>query len=158
MRNREELYADSLLFIDDATLVASAPHELQLMMDNFSNACFLFYMTIMAVIEQFCYLGSTVSNNLLLDAEINKIIVLAKRRLCLGSSVLEFKIARLTTKAKMYVFQSSILSTLLYRADLENLCKTGFYMRCLHNILGISLLGMKMQSNKRARARNCVIA
>ncbi|XP_063629402.1 uncharacterized protein LOC134800778 [Cydia splendana] len=94
-RHREDLFVDSLLFADDAAFVAHSQSQLQTIMDQFSRACNLFSMSINAkktvilaqgcsaqpkiilngapleVVSKFCYLGSLVSSNLSLDAEID---------------------------------------------------------------------------------------
>lgn len=164
---REDLYADTLLFADDAAFVAGSPDDLQLIVDKFSRACAIFSMSINAkktvvlaqgsieppvilladkpleVVDQFCYLGSTVSNNLSLDAEIN--IRIGKAATMFGKlSTRVWNNKYLTAKTKMIVFQTCILGILLYGAETwtsyakqERRLNT-FYMRCLRNILGIT--------------------
>ena len=92
---REVLIRD-MLFADDAAVVAHAQEELQSLMDCFSQACKDFGLTIslkktnilgqdietppvitigdyeLDAVCQFTYLGSTITDNLSLDAEINK--------------------------------------------------------------------------------------
>ncbi|XP_061707843.1 uncharacterized protein LOC133518227 [Cydia pomonella] len=94
-RHREDLFVDSLLFADDAALVAHSQTQLQTILDKFATACDLFSMSINArktvilaqgcseqptiilngapleVVSKFCYLGSLVSSNLSLDVEID---------------------------------------------------------------------------------------
>ena len=92
---REVLIRD-MLFVDDAAVVAHTQEELQSLMDCFSQACKDFGLTIslkktnvlghdtetppvitiddyeLDAVCQFAYLGSTITDNLSLDAEINK--------------------------------------------------------------------------------------
>ncbi|XP_048004286.1 uncharacterized protein LOC125240437 [Leguminivora glycinivorella] len=94
-RHRKDFFVDSLLFADDAAFVAHSESQLQTIMDKFQKACDLFSMSVNAkktvilaqgcseqptivlngapleVISKFCYLGSLVSCNLSLDAEID---------------------------------------------------------------------------------------
>ena len=92
---REALIRD-MLFADDAAVVTHTQRELQLLMDHFSQACKDFRLIIslkktnvlgqdipaplvitindyeLEVIHQFTYLGSTITDNLSLDPEIDK--------------------------------------------------------------------------------------
>ena len=94
---REALITD-MLFEDDAAVTTHTQHELQALMDRFSQACKDFGPTIslkktnalgqdtmelpaitiddyeLDVVEQFTYLGSTITDNLSLDTEIHKMI------------------------------------------------------------------------------------
>ncbi|XP_045503538.1 uncharacterized protein LOC123700381 [Colias croceus] len=166
-KHREDLFVDNLLFADDAALLANSPFELQSMIDRFSRACSQFAMTVntsktvilsqgtpagstvslngtpIVEIDRFCYLGSTVSNNLSLDSEID--IRIGKAATMFGK--LNEKVWRnkhLTVKTKMIVFQASILSILLYGAETwtsyakQERRLNSFYMRCLRKILGIT--------------------
>ncbi|XP_059049895.1 uncharacterized protein LOC131844918 [Achroia grisella] len=166
-RNREDLFVVSLLFADDAAFVANSAAELQSMLDKFSQACSLYAMyvntkktvvltqgiqeaplislngTLLEVVDRFCYLGSTVSNNLSLEAEIDSRIGKAATMFGRLSTRVWYN-KYLTIKTKMVVFQASILSILLYGAETwttyakqESRLNT-FYMRCLRKILGIS--------------------
>ncbi|XP_063382696.1 uncharacterized protein LOC134669094 [Cydia fagiglandana] len=164
---REDLYVDSLLFADDAAFIATSPEELQSMVDKFNAACKLFAMSInvkktvvmaqganqdptiqlddlpLEVVGSFCYLGSTVTNNLSLDAEIN--IRIGKASTMFGrlnTRVWDNK--HLTVNTKMIVYQTSILSILLYGAETwtsyvkQERKLNNFHMRCLRRILNIS--------------------
>ena len=156
-----------MLFADDAAVVTHTQRELQLLMDHFSQACKDFRLIIslkktnvlgqdilappvitindyeFEVIHQFMYLGSTITNNLSLDAEINKRIGKAATTLaCLTSRV--WTNPKLTMKTKMAVYNACILSTLLYGsktwtmyAHQEKRLNT-FHHRSLRCILGIS--------------------
>ena len=95
------------------------------------------------VIHQFMYLGSTITDNLSLDPEINKRIGKAATTLtCLTSRV--WTNPKLTVKTKMAVYNACILSTLLYGSETwttyahqEKRLNT-FHLRSLQHILGIS--------------------
>ncbi|KAG6446097.1 hypothetical protein O3G_MSEX004243 [Manduca sexta] len=131
--HREDLLADCLLFADDAALVATSQEELQNIMDKFAKACVLLSMSINAkkivVMKQgctitpiillsgtplenfgsFCYLESTVTGNLSLDAEI----VSRNGKAATMSDTLHARIwdnRHLTTKSKMIVYQICIIS------------------------------------------------
>ena len=135
-------------------------------MDRFSQACKDFGLTIslketnvlsqdldtsqtitiddyqLKVIHQFTYLGSTISDSLSLDAEINMHIGKAATTLGrLASHVCENP--KLTTPTKMAVYNTCIVSTLLYGSETwttyyKQECKlNSFHMRCLHGIHSI---------------------
>ncbi|KAJ2937523.1 hypothetical protein O0L34_g18668 [Tuta absoluta] len=139
-RSRDDLFVDSLLFADDAAFVANSQSELQVIFDKFSYACTLFSMTInakktvvlaqgadaphimlagvpLSIVDKFCYLGSTVSNNLTLDAEIDTRI--GKTATMFGKlSTRVWNNKHLTTKTKIIVYQTCVLSILLYGAEI----------------------------------------
>ena len=129
-----------MLFADDAAVVAHTQRELQLLMDHFSQACKDFGLTIslkktnvlgqdipappvitiddyeLKVIHQFMCLGSTITDNLSLDPEIDKRIGKAATTLaCLTSRV--WTSPKLTMKMKMAVYYACVLSTLLYGSE-----------------------------------------
>ncbi|XP_045457359.1 uncharacterized protein LOC123667510 [Melitaea cinxia] len=166
-RKREDLYIDSLLYADDAAFVAKTPGELQTLLDKFAYACSLFSMSINAtktvilaqgytyqpsillegeplkVVDKFCYLGSTVSNNLSIDGEID--IRIGKAATTFGRlRTRVWNNKHLTAKTKMIVYKTCILSILLYGAETwtsyakqERRLNT-FHMRCLRSILNIT--------------------
>ena len=92
---REALTRD-MLFADDAAVATHTQHELQTLMDYFSQVCRDFGLTIrlnktnvlgqdtetppaitindykLVAVHQFTYLGSTITDNLSLDVEIDK--------------------------------------------------------------------------------------
>ncbi|CAG4979837.1 unnamed protein product [Colias eurytheme] len=94
-RHRLDLFVDQLLFADDAAFVANSVMELQSILDKFSRACTLFSMSIntkktvvlvqgptdrptflldgtpLQLVDKFGYLGSTVTSNLSMNAEID---------------------------------------------------------------------------------------
>ena len=156
-----------MLFADDAAVITHTQRELQLLMDCFSQACKDFRLIIslkktnilgqdipappvitiddyeLEVIHQFTYLGSTITNNLSLDPEIDKRIGKAATTLtCLTSRV--WTNPKLTMKMKMAVYNACDLSTLLCGSETwttyahqEKRLNT-FHLRNLQCILGIS--------------------
>ena len=147
--------------------VTHTQRELQLLMDHFSQACKDFGLIIslkktnvlgqdilappvitindyeLKVIHQFMYLGSTITNNLSLDPEIDKRIRKAATTLTRLTSRV-WTNPKLTMKMKMAVYNACILSTLLYGSETwttythqEKRLNT-FYLRSLRCILGIS--------------------
>ena len=94
------------------------------------------------VVQQFTYLGSTISDNLSLDAEISKRI--GKAATTLGRlTTRAWENPKLTIPTKMAVYNACNISTLLCRSEA---CTTYFklerklnslHMRSLHHILAI---------------------
>ena len=149
-----------MLFADDAAVVTHTQRELQLLMDHFSQACKDFGLIIslkktnvlgqdipappvitindykLKVVHHFTYLGSTITDNLSLDPEINKRIGKAATTLAhLTSRV--WTNPKVTVKMKMAVYNACILSTLLYGSETwttyahqEKRLNT-FHLRCL---------------------------
>lgn len=156
-----------LLFADDAALVAHSAEKLQLLLNQFSNACEAFRLTIslkktkvmcqgsettpsvtikdytLDVVPQFTYLGSTATNNNCLDVEIGKRIGKAATTMAkLSARVWEN--TKLTVHTKVAVYRACIVSTLLYGSESwttyarqEKRLNT-FHMRCLRRILSIT--------------------
>ena len=156
-----------LLFADDAALVAHSAEKLQCLLNQFSNACEAFGLTIslkktkvmcqgnetmpaltikdytLEAVPQFTYLGSTISNNNCLDVELGKRIGKAATNMAkLSARVWDNK--KLTTQTKVAVYRACIVSTLLYGSESwttyagqEKRLNT-FHMRCLRRILSIS--------------------
>ena len=94
------------------------------------------------VVEDFTYLGSTISSNLSLEAEINKRIGKAASAMSrLSTRVWEN--TNLTTN-KIAVYNACVLSTLLYGSETwtayarQERRLNSFHLRCLRRILGIS--------------------
>ena len=156
-----------MLFADDTTVMTHTQRELQLLMDCFSQACKDFGLIIspkktnalgqdilappvitindygLEVIHQFMYLGSTITNNLSLDSEIDKRIGKAATTLThLTSRV--WTNPKLTVKMKMAVYNACILSTLLYGSETwttyahQEIRLNTFHLRSLWHILSIS--------------------
>ena len=155
-----------MLFADDAALTAHTEEALQRLINCFARAFKEFALTIsikktnvmgqdvssipsisideqiLEVVDDFTYLGSTISSNLCLDAELNKRIGRASSALArLGKRVWDN--SNLTTNTKMAVNQACVLSTLLYGSEAWTLYSrqerrlNSFHMRCLRRILGI---------------------
>ena len=97
----------------------------------------------MEVVHQFTYLGSTITDNLSLDVEINKRIGKAVTTLGrLTSRVWENP--KLTIATKMSVYNACVVSTLLYGSESwttyakQEHKLNSFHTRSLRRILGIS--------------------
>ena len=125
-----------MLFADDAAVTSHTEQDLQCLMDRSNQACKDFGLTIslkktnvlgqdvntspvitidnykLEVVQQFTYLGSTISENISLDAEINKPIGKVARTL--GQLIIHvWENPKLTTPAKIVVYNVCIVSTLL---------------------------------------------
>lgn len=95
------------------------------------------------VVENFTYLGSTISSSLAIDTEINSRIakaatVMAKLNLRVWSN------SSLTQNTRLRVYQACVLSTLLYGSETWTTYArherklNSFHMRCLRRILHIN--------------------
>ena len=136
---REALIRD-MLFADDAAVTSHSEQQLQCLMDRFSQACKDFGLTIslkktnvlgqnvdtppvitidsyeLDVVHQFTYLGSTISDNLFLDVEINQRI--GKTATILGRRTTRvWENPKLTVPTKMAVYNACIISMLLYGSE-----------------------------------------
>ena len=125
-----------MLFADDAAVTSHTEQDLQCLMDRSNQACKDFGLTIslkktnvlgqdvntspvitidnykLEVVQQFTYLGSTISENISLDAENNKPIGKVARTL--GQLIIHvWENPKLTTPAKIVVYNVCIVSTLL---------------------------------------------
>ena len=156
-----------LLFADDAALVSHQQDGLQSLMDRFSDACDLFGLSIsqnktqvmgqatpsppcitvngeeLEVVHQFQYLGSTTTDTLSLDVDLNKRICKVSTTLSkLTKTVWENK--HLTIPTKISVYKACVISTLLYGSESWTTYSTQeqklqvFHLRCLCRILGIT--------------------
>ncbi|PFX11746.1 Craniofacial development protein 2 [Stylophora pistillata] len=156
-----------LLFADDVALVAHSAEKLQLLLNQFSDACEAVRLTsslektkvmsqdnaatpavtiedyILEAVTQFTYLGCTTSNNNYFELEIGKRIGKAATNMAkLSTRVWENK--KLTTQTKVAVYRACIVSTLIFGsqswityASQEKRLNI-FHMRCLRRILSIS--------------------
>ena len=155
------------LFADDAALVAHSDDDLQNLLDDFSNACDDFGLTIslqktkimtqgtdassslsikdyaLEVVNSFTYLGSTITRTTSLDSEIGKRIGYAATNMSkLSQRVWENQ--KLTIPTKMAVYRACIISTLLYGSEswttyaAQEKRLNVFHLRCLRRILSIS--------------------
>uniref|UniRef100_A0A8C7WPE7 Reverse transcriptase domain-containing protein n=1 Tax=Oryzias sinensis TaxID=183150 RepID=A0A8C7WPE7_9TELE len=168
-RVKETVIRD-LLFADDCALNAINEQDMQQEMDAFSSACDNFGLTInikktevmyqpapgkpyqepnitvkgqrLQDVENFTYLGSTLSRNTNIDAEVNNRIAKASSAFGrLRKSVWERRGILQNTKIKVY--RAVVLTTLLYGCETwttyrrhEKLLQQ-FHLRCLRNILNI---------------------
>ena len=154
-----------MLFADDAALTSHTEDGLQQLVNNFSDACKHFGLTMslkktkilsqgsdhpptisingqaIEAVQQFTYLGSTIS--LTIDAEINSRIAKAAAVMSkLNRRV--WKNSYLTVETKLRVYQACVLSTLLYSSESWSAYArhekklNSFHFRCLHRILHIS--------------------
>ena len=163
-KTREVTIRD-MLFADDAAVCTHSEDHLQILMDRFSRACEDFSLTIslkktqvmaqeadppnitindytLEVVHQFTYLGSTITDDVSLDAEINKRIGRAATTMAkLTDRVWNNRMLTITTKVA--VFHACVLSTLLYGSESwttyasQERRLSVFYMRCLRRILNI---------------------
>ena len=155
------------LFADDAAVTTHTAEDLQRLMTCFSDACRDFGLTInlkktqvmgqdtgsppaitisnhqLEVVDDFVYLGSTISNSLSLDNELNKRIGKAATTMSrLTKRVWTNK--KLSEHTKTQVYRACVLSTLLYGSEAWTLRAkqehklNAFHMRCLRRILNIT--------------------
>ena len=155
-----------MLFADYAALVAHSQEQLQTLMDQLSNACTDFKLTIslkktnimgqgvenppsitisdytLEAVHQFTYLGSTVTENLCLDPEIDRRIGRAATTFArLNQRV--WTNSKLSTHTKMAVYGACIISILLYGSESwitysrQERRLNAFHMRNLRRILNI---------------------
>ena len=155
-----------MLFADDAAVTTHTQQELQALMGHFSQTCKDFGLTIslkkasvlgqdtmelpaitindyeLDVIEQFTYLGSTITDNLL-DTEIDKRIGKAATTLAPVTSRV-WTNPKLTVKTKMVVYNACVVSTLKHGSETwityarQVKILNSFHLRSIHRILGIS--------------------
>ena len=129
-----------LLFADDAGLAVHTKEALQRLINRFADACCMFGLTIslkktqamgqdvssapnitigehtLDEVDQFMYLGSIISNNISLDAELSTDIGKASTAIArLAKQVWDNSM--LTINIKMKVYQACVLSTLLYGSE-----------------------------------------
>lgn len=156
-----------MLFADDAALAAHTEESLQRLISCFAHACREFGLTIslkktnvmgqdvssapnisigdytLEVVEDFAYLGSTISHNLSLDTELNKRIGKAATAMARLTKRV-WNNSSLTINTKMKVYQACVLSTLLYGSEAWTLYArqerrlNSFHLRNLRKILGIT--------------------
>ena len=156
-----------MLFADDAAVVEHSEQDLQALMSSFANACEDLELTIskdktkvlsqgtttppeialdgttIEVVQNFVYLGSNISSNASIDAEIDSRIGKAFTTFArLSARVWENPKLKISTKVAVY--SSCVLTTLLYSSETWATTKkqeaklNSFHFRCLRRILGIS--------------------
>ena len=161
-----EITIKDLLFADDTAVTTHTVQELQILMDRFSQACKDLGPTIsqrktnmlaqgvetppvitidnhkLGNVHQFTYLGSTITNNLTLDAEVNQHI--GKAATTLGRLTTQvWENPKLSITTKMAVYIACIINALLcgseawttYAKQEQRL--NSFHIHCLHCILDI---------------------
>ena len=166
----KETSISSLLFADDCALNSNNEEGMQLQMDKFSTACDKFGLTIstkktevmyqpapgkqyhvpqitvsgqtLQAADTFQYLGSTLSRNATIDAEIDNRI--AKASSVFGRLAKNVWNRRgLRTKTKLKVYQAAVLTTLLYGCETWTAYRrheqqlNRFHLKCLRNLLRI---------------------
>lgn len=155
------------LFADDAAVTAHSAEDLQQLMSRFSVACQHFGLTIsfkktqvmgqdvdsppaisinghkLDVVHDFVYLGSTISDTLTLDIEINRRIGKAATTLS-RLTKRAWNNKKLTENTKIQIYRACVVSTLLYGSESWTLRAAqerklnAFHMRCLRRILNIT--------------------
>ena len=158
-----EKYVRDLLFAYDAAITTHTQEDLQWLLDCFSEACRHFGLTIsltktqvmgqdikeipslfihnykLEVVHEFVYLGSTITDNLSIDSELNKQIGKAAMTL----SRLKKRVwsnNKLSDHTKVNVYKASVISTLLYGSESWTMHAhqekrlNVFHMRCLRRI------------------------
>ena len=155
-----------MLFADDAAVATHTQEELQSLMDCFSQACKDFGLTIslkkmnvlgqdtealpvitidnyeLDAVCQFTYLGSTITDNLSLDAEIDKRIGKAASTLARLTARV-WSNPKLSVKTNMGVYNPYVTSTLLYGSETwttyagQERRHNSFHLRSIRPILGI---------------------
>ena len=166
-RNVRKVLIRDMLFADDAAVATHAQEELQSLMDCFSQACKDFGLTIslkktnvlgqdtealpvitidnyeLDAVCQFTYLGSTINDNLSLDAEIDKRIGKAASTLARLTARV-WTSPKLSVKTKMAVYNACVISTLLYGSETwttyagQERRLNSFHLGTIRRILGIS--------------------
>ena len=166
-RKTTEVLCRDLLFADDAALVAHDVQTLQTMLDRLNWACQVFSLNIsvkktqilpqgvqaapvinlnevnLAVVDRFTYLGSVITQNLSLDEELA--VRIGKAATCFGRLTKRvWTNCKLTLKTKTRVYQTCVLSTLLYGSETWTLYSkqekklNTFHMRNLRKILNLT--------------------
>ena len=161
-----EVLIRELLFADDAALTSHTEDGLQQLVSRLSHACKEFGLTIslkktqvmaqgteltpviaidghpLEAVENFTYLGSTISSSLSIDAEVNSRIAKAAAVMAKLSQRV-WNNPNLTEKTKLHVYQACVLSTLLYSSEAWTTYQrharklNSFHLRCLRRILHI---------------------
>ena len=112
----------------------------------------------MEVMEDFTYLGSTISSNLSLDTELNTRIGKAATAMARLTKRV-WSNTMLTTNTKMRVYQACVLSTLLYSCESwtlytrQELRLNAFHLRSIRKILGITWQDRVPNKDVLARAK-----
>ncbi|GAA6075933.1 RNA-directed DNA polymerase from mobile element jockey-like [Tachysurus ichikawai] len=117
-----EVLIRQLLFADDAALTSHTEDGLQKLVCRLSHTCKEACPTIaiegynLEVVENYTYLGSTISNSLSVDTDVNGRIDKASAVMArLNQRV--WKNHNLTEKTKICIYQACVLTTLLYSSE-----------------------------------------
>lgn len=170
-----EVLVRELLYADDADFVAHSETEMQLIMDRFSDACDAFGLTIsikktkvmytpapgdpyvepsilvkgnrLEVVDKFPYLGSTISRDASLDAEILSRI--QKASVAFGKLESRAWSDRdLTNTTKISIYNACVLTSLLYSSETWTVHRRHtkwlerFHQNCLRRILNVKWQSM----------------
>ena len=165
------MHVCELLFADDCALLAHDESSMQDCVDRFSNACENFGLTISTAktevlfqpvpgdtqafppeikiqdttlknVDSFKYLGSTLSSNARIDAEV----ALRMNKASASFGRLRERVwdcCGIRTETKLKVYKAVVLPTLLYGAETWTVYQSHakklnhFHLRCLRRILGI---------------------
>ena len=159
-----------LLYADDADFLAHSEADMQIIMDNFSRACVAFGLTIslkktkvmftpapgepyiepnilvngtrLEVVDTFVYLGSTLSRDGALDAEIYARI----QKAAVAFGKLEKRVwadRGISINTKIEVYRTCVITVLLYAAETWTTLKKHikllehFHLKCLRRVLSI---------------------
>ena len=156
-----------MLFVDDAAVVAHSQEHLQTLIDQFTQACQDFSLTIsinktkmigqatknppsitiisytLEAVNTFTYLGSTITDNLSLDTELSCRI--GKAASTFGKLTARvWDNSKLTIRTKVQVYRACVISTLMYGSETWTLYShqerrlNNFYLRCLRRIPSIT--------------------
>ena len=165
-----EIVIRDLLYADDADLVSHSQEDMQVIMNLFSKACTSFGLTInlkktkvmyapppgqaynepdvfvngqrLAVVDTFVYLGSTLSRDGSLDAEISYRV----QKASVAFGLLESRVwadRGISRRAKIKVYEACVLTALLYSSETWTTYRRHirvlerFHQGCLRRILGI---------------------
>ena len=156
-----------MLFADDAALVSHSEQGLQCLVNHLAKACKEFGVTIsikktevmgqrvqrpphitieekpLENVSSFKYLGSTLSCNASLDAEISTRIAKAAGTMAKLSKRV-WANGLLTEHTKLRVYEACVISTLLYGGESwtpyaqQEKRLNSFHLRCLRRILGVT--------------------
>lgn len=166
-RKRHDVIVRELLYADDAALVAGSEEGLQELVTRFGCACKQFSMSVntkktvvmvqgansppnitldgatLQVVDSFCYLGSTTEYNLSINKEID--VRIGRAATAFGKlSSRVWKNNKLTMATKILVYQTCVLSILLYASETwttyakQERRLNAFHMRCLRSILEVT--------------------
>ena len=160
----QKVVVRELLYADDAALCASSPEQLQNLLDCFAESCDWFGLTIslkktvtmsqsnethcftindtvLDNVDNFTYLGSTLSKNTTVDKEI--LTRLGKASTTFGRLTKRvWKNGHLSIHTKVRVYEACVLSILLYGAESwatyrpQESKLSAFHTSCLRFILG----------------------